>query len=238
MAPILSTTRHMTAGEVVLKAKPEIHVLFPSLKGHHCDYCMTGNKKLKKCSKCMKMFYCGRECQQKDWRNHKYECSLLAEHFLPALRPTPENRLIHDYTMLVYRLWLCLGGNQKFGTKKHKLMGDLKISLREVIDDEELFDYNCHKLHEDELQQVVTCLRGLGLQMKKGDAIQVLKLLSVVKSPICQPFHWCYLDTNTNFTHNVGFGLFPQLVAVHHSCLPNTAIVTNGMKSFVEFILN
>ena len=31
---------------------------------------------LKRCMGCKKMLYCGKECQKKDWKEHKMECKL------------------------------------------------------------------------------------------------------------------------------------------------------------------
>ena len=40
-------------------------------------YCRACGKKddVKKCSKCKKVSYCGKECQKKDWKDHKRSCS-------------------------------------------------------------------------------------------------------------------------------------------------------------------
>jgi hypothetical protein len=38
-----------------------------------CVVCGS-NGHTKKCGKCKKVYYCGRECQRKDWRQHKPEC--------------------------------------------------------------------------------------------------------------------------------------------------------------------
>lgn len=39
-----------------------------------CCYCKIEAKKLMKCARCRKVFYCGRECQKKDWKEHKKFC--------------------------------------------------------------------------------------------------------------------------------------------------------------------
>ncbi len=43
-----------------------------------CSYCNKqedGNQPLKKCGACKNVFYCSRECQTKDWSQHKLHCS-------------------------------------------------------------------------------------------------------------------------------------------------------------------
>ena len=44
--------------------------------GGHCDYCKRKDKKLFKCSKCNRGFYCSRDCQAKQWteNEHKKYC--------------------------------------------------------------------------------------------------------------------------------------------------------------------
>ncbi len=46
-----------------------------------CNCCMKTGKvaKLKACSACHQVYYCGRECQVKDWPNHKTQCKDLSE---------------------------------------------------------------------------------------------------------------------------------------------------------------
>ena len=40
----------------------------------HCSQCGLKSGDLKKCSKCSKVQYCGRECQSKHWKEHKPNC--------------------------------------------------------------------------------------------------------------------------------------------------------------------
>ena len=40
--------------------------------------CLNKNKKLRKCKKCLSVFYCSRLCQKRDWiKTHKYECKKI-----------------------------------------------------------------------------------------------------------------------------------------------------------------
>ena len=45
----------------------------PHTKIKCCRVC-GANGRLKKCGRCEKVFYCGQECQKKDWTRHKSEC--------------------------------------------------------------------------------------------------------------------------------------------------------------------
>ena len=42
-----------------------------------CYYCKKPEKELKKCSKCLTAQYCGEQCQENDWQNHKMICNRL-----------------------------------------------------------------------------------------------------------------------------------------------------------------
>jgi len=39
-----------------------------------CDYCGSTSDTLKRCTRCMKVSYCDRQCQQTDWSKHKVLC--------------------------------------------------------------------------------------------------------------------------------------------------------------------
>ena len=38
------------------------------------------NSKIKICSGCNKIYYCNRECQKRDWKNHKAICKTIQKH--------------------------------------------------------------------------------------------------------------------------------------------------------------
>jgi hypothetical protein len=45
-----------------------------------CENCGKGDEtNTKRCAKCKMIGCCGRECQKQDWKNHKKNCSRLAE---------------------------------------------------------------------------------------------------------------------------------------------------------------
>jgi methyl coenzyme M reductase subunit D len=44
--------------------------------GKQCNTCDKFDNKMNKCSGCQKIYYCNRECQLKDWPNHKQICKL------------------------------------------------------------------------------------------------------------------------------------------------------------------
>ena len=40
----------------------------------NCGFCKSESSELKKCNSCEKVFYCNKECQRNDWKNHKPSC--------------------------------------------------------------------------------------------------------------------------------------------------------------------
>lgn len=56
-------------------------------EARECNYCHKKESekdgkeiKLKRCSRCKKVYYCSKECQKEDWKTHKKECDkVIAE---------------------------------------------------------------------------------------------------------------------------------------------------------------
>lgn len=46
-------------------------------KGRACKYCRKSDCKLSSCSTCRSAHYCGKECQQLDWKSHKCVCEAV-----------------------------------------------------------------------------------------------------------------------------------------------------------------
>lgn len=47
---------------------------FDLIEYFNCNYCGVSSENIKKCSKCISIWYCNDECQNKDWKNHKSNC--------------------------------------------------------------------------------------------------------------------------------------------------------------------
>ena len=57
------------------------HIVNDQLAERQCAACgiwqTHSSKKLERCSKCLLVYYCGKECQRKDWRKHKGGCGTI-----------------------------------------------------------------------------------------------------------------------------------------------------------------
>ena len=51
-------------------------IAFIKIINKRCKTCKSKNKEdLKSCSVCKIVYYCSKECQRKDWKDHKLECN-------------------------------------------------------------------------------------------------------------------------------------------------------------------
>ena len=57
--------------------------LLPSAWSNRCARCYVSADRLRGCSKCHRLRYCGVNCQREDWRSHKHECAALGEQTSP-----------------------------------------------------------------------------------------------------------------------------------------------------------
>ncbi|CAG2114580.1 unnamed protein product [Medioppia subpectinata] len=76
--PVISSKPYI-AGDVVFKCKPLFACIDYKYNGKHCDNCLKPMDQLKKCAKCLQMYYCGKNCQTIDWSFHKNECQLMRQ---------------------------------------------------------------------------------------------------------------------------------------------------------------
>lgn len=55
------------------------HKLHEAYASRHCAHCLLAPSKLFRCSSCKSAQYCGRNCQRKDFSQHKLECGFLKD---------------------------------------------------------------------------------------------------------------------------------------------------------------
>ncbi|KAH9478249.1 SET domain-containing protein 14 [Psilocybe cubensis] len=77
--------------------------LLPRALGRQkCQYCHKENSKrfpLKTCAQCQRSSYCSRECQKKDWREHKELCGRLKEQIDLLNQASNESPTIYGLTL-------------------------------------------------------------------------------------------------------------------------------------------
>lgn len=94
-----------TSGEVILSQEPYVCVSNNSYSESKCDGCFAAGK-LKKCSACQVVWYCGSDCQVREMFQFHYAFSLHSNPFVFHL-----NLLI-----IIFRSWSggCIALNAKF----------------------------------------------------------------------------------------------------------------------------
>ncbi|CAN1239993.1 Histone-lysine N-methyltransferase ASHR1 [Linum grandiflorum] len=64
-------------GEVIIRQEPYVCVPKNSATESRCDGCFKTGK-LKRCSGCQVVWYCGSTCQKSQWQLHRLECNVLS----------------------------------------------------------------------------------------------------------------------------------------------------------------
>lgn len=221
-----------TIGETIVEIKPLVHTLKDKKKKSLCDHCFgpivrlsdkTGNQ----CEECFHMFYCSEECKANDSRVHRLECPVL-RHDYPYLA--------HDFFRLILRLYLVMMNDRKAGRTQDmktyteingmvRTFADLKTNSEQIKLDAkrmQIFDY-C-------LETIDFNMRSLfDLKTDKELLFLVFCKLSSNLSQIVGFFEW-------HKTEVIGSGLYIEMSAIGHSCVPNTAPIFEGSHMVIKAI--
>jgi len=101
------TKQRAREGEATVKAQDEeIESKEKQARGEPslCAGCGERQKGMSRCTRCMQVWYCGRECQKKHWKQHKPQCRMLSAYsglpsgVKPEL-PAPQERLLPEFGM-------------------------------------------------------------------------------------------------------------------------------------------
>ncbi|CAG2104190.1 unnamed protein product [Medioppia subpectinata] len=207
-------SKPLSPGDVITQDMPLIHVLNMSSKGKYCDNCFKRSDQLKRCSKCLRMYYCGKECQKNDWKYHKNECPLLRHEI-------PELLLFNDWLRLWFRFYLSVKKIPTFATKKHRLIDGSEVSLNDMkVDDIHVEAINGRR-HEFESSHKV--LVELGVRHEPEEVIHWVSFLYS-----CDPLiPMASVGSVEIGVEPIGIGLYLQHRFIGHSCQPNCAFNDN-----------
>ena len=212
-----------SAGDVIFECKPIIHCIENDFKSILCDNCLKRSQSLKKCSKCLQMYYCDKECQQMDWKYHKNECKIYRH---PKFQMS--SSIIIERLLL--RLWLCVQFVPNFLTERHQsfdgrdiCLKDMRCVLTGIVSDTttmELFSSLCQHFRDYDLV---------------FESDQLLRWFGMVCNGTTYHFELHnYTDNPSELSYSLfdeptGAGLYFQNIYSSHSCLPNSDVVTNGI---------
>ncbi len=124
-----------SSGDVIIRSKPLVHVICAEFKSKLCDFCLSDEKGLKKCSKCKQFYYCDKNCQKNDWFWHQFECHLY-ENYGKELNSETEFDKIQfkskPIERLLLRLFLLITNNQTIGSKVYRLANNKFKSFKDI----------------------------------------------------------------------------------------------------------
>ncbi|CAG2101261.1 unnamed protein product [Medioppia subpectinata] len=210
MSPKLS--KQLSPGDVITEDLPIVHVLYMTSKDKYCDNCFKRSDQLKRCTKCLHMYYCGKDCQKNDWKYHKNECPLL-RHEIPVLL------LSYNWLRLWLRFYLSVKKIPTFATEKHRLVDGSDVSLNDIKVDTTCVDATDERKREFESSQQV--LTELGVRYEPEEAIHWMSFLFS-----CEPL--TFIRCGHSMSESIGMALYLQHRSLRHSCQPNSALIYSG----------
>lgn len=201
--------KHILAGTVITRNAPLSHKL--NYATDSCSYCSASQLKLKKCSSCHTVQYCGRDCQRNDFVQHKLECQFLK---------SDRSLLLHDeQDELCCLLLRTIGALTKLEKKK-------QISCQDgyTIDGNGIGTICCGLDHwhgmarvpsELLLQQGQSSIEQIISKYANRNSFDIHKILCIF-----QANNFGILSSNGLYD-TVGQGVYPHAAILNHSCHPN-----------------
>ena len=206
-------------GEMIARFEPLAHCIRNEFKSQFCDNCGKSSDQLKKCSKCHQMYYCDKECQQNDWKCHKFECKVMRN---PLWRDKP----LEDPLKLYLRWWLSYDCDPSFASTKHPTLNGTEICLNDIrVKPEEL------RFKLGAMEELFDCFRLYGLRIDSKNFLKWFGLIQITKPIIVSNISYDVRQPLEEVTKKIGLVIIFQLSNSNHSCVPN------AYKDFLGFSL-
>lgn len=206
----------MRRGDVAMRAPGLAVILHEQCRGRRCDWCFVASqldasaKPPLRCGRCKAVFYCGRACQEADWKaGHKVECAArgVLEQLLAA-RGLPGHDALKD-AMLAGRCTRA-AASDRTGMVESGALSDLEsLECRLAPSEREQLEHIAAALAECEPRLLPSGREGASA----ADAFYAL----------CR-------FRNNNFAIvddlliPIGAGCFPKGAALNHACVPNCVL--------------
>lgn len=193
-------------GTTIFTGRPFVFVLSSKHRTTRCDNCLKSGKLLK-CSGCLYVYYCDRNCQKESWSIHKAECARLKK-VSPKILP--------DAARLMARIIFKLnqGGADEVGYYTEKDFRKFK----------DLMSHYSDIKVDAKRQEHFTMLYGCLLQFLDETLIPNTAELMGIYGRICiNSFNIVDLNMNT-----IGVGIYLGPSVIDHSCKPNAVAVFEG----------
>ncbi|CAG2102950.1 unnamed protein product [Medioppia subpectinata] len=212
MSPKLS--KPLSPGDVITQDIPLIHILLIKSKGKYCDNCFKQSDQLKRCSKCLHMYYCGKECQKNDWKYHKNECPLYG-HEMPILLRTNEG------LRLWFRFYLSVQNIPTFATEKHRLFDGSEVSLNDFKDKTIVLNVD-----NSEFKRIAKVFMKYGIKYGREDLEEWVALMNG---------RWYLIQYGRpGYVDSVATGLYLQTSTLKHNCRPNSCCISSFNGHVIE----
>ena len=196
-------------GDLIATFEPLVHCISNEYKSQFCDNCRKRSDQLKKCSKCHQMYYCDKECQQNDWKCHKYECKVMRN---PLWRDKP----FDDLFKLYMRWWLQYECDPSFASTKHPTLNGTEICLNDIkVKPEEVV----RKLGL--MKEVFDSFRLYGLKIDRKKFLKWFGLTVLFQIFIVLNNNYDVRQPLNEIRQKIGWAIIFQLSAANQSCVPN-----------------
>ncbi|CAE8691098.1 unnamed protein product [Polarella glacialis] len=201
-------SRDLAPGDVAFKAPPLAAMLQEQCVGRHCDFCFVAGLSRSRCSRCKASFYCGRACQEADWKDHhKLECgarAVLEEALAAAGLPGPD--ALQD-ALLAGRCVRAAAAT----TARSGSLADLESREGRLTEEERSQLWCLAKTLAAAAPQLLAVQKGCDAEPEKA---------ALAFGALC-----CFRNNNFAVTDDlfiaVAAGCFPRGAALNHSCKPN-----------------
>ena len=199
----LEATRDIKEGELIMKSQPIAHAVLSSMRMRICSHCLRERKELSRCSQCKVMFYCGKQCQTKDWGIHKQECKSYEAIANKKFKVTAE-------FVLLSRCYLTA---QKDKEIEQQLSQFLELP---EVQPEEL------RQHYAEMATVFT--ENFGVEKNAETMGKLIRLAGVISIN-------AFTIQDYLFNHaGIAIALYSPANLLNHSCNPNAVQIFNGKE--------
>ncbi|CAG2101969.1 unnamed protein product, partial [Medioppia subpectinata] len=214
MSPKLS--KPLSPGDVITEDMPIIHALHKESKGKYCDNCFKQSDQLKRCSKCLQIFYCSKECQKNDWKYHKNECPLYLRDLTSVLSTT-------NWMRILLRLFLSVQKIPNFATKKYRLFDGSDVSLRDI-------EVNASEVNDNKkilnFSNICNIFNDIDFDYDRQEVQHWLSFLYTIPLIPIKSSDQDIMET----PDTIGTGLYIQHSLLGHSCQPNSALIGKGLS--------
>lgn len=219
---IAISSKDYSPGDVIVECCPLVYVVKYEFRGKCCDYCLKFSSQLKRCAKCLKLNYCGPECQRRDWPYHKLECPVLSKYKLLSF----EKQGFDYMQRMVLRLYLMSVQKPELLKHKYQLHNGIYRSL------EDMESHSTDIETTDAFKGIVNYFKLYS--MEDYDRDLVLKLYGILQ---INAFGIDVYDEDRGICHCAS-GLYIEGSVFDHCCQSNACASGEGLVLEIRALKN